>query len=280
MKTKIIVSTLLLLGFGAWVWTACDKIPEDETRISMDLGEWYGKTVVLEDFTGVGCVNCPKAAMTAQGLQTLMGDKLIVIELHATTELVGESLTAPREANDPDLRSEDARVYSTYWKVPSLPKGLINRQQAPNEPLISDDWRGEAIKVYSEVPAATIEATASLSGSTITVTANGTFPQAYEIDGEIRVLAMVLEDGFSVTQVVPGGEQSGYIHNHVLRKTINNAWGVKVLDARPAANSMFNYTGTVNVESDWNKANLSVAVLLCNNETKEILNATKVKLNQ
>lgn len=279
MKTKIIASALLLLGFGAWVWTACDKIPEDETRVASDLGEWQGKTVVLEDFTGVGCVNCPKAAITAHGLQTLMGDKLIVVELHATTEWVGERLTAPREDNDPDLRSEDARVYSTYWKVPSLPKGLINRQQAPTETLKNDDWRGAAIKVYSEVPAATIEATATLSGSTITVEAKGSFPQAYQEDGEIRVLAMVLEDGFSVTQVVPGDEQSGYIHNHVLRKTIDNAWGVKVLDARPAANSMYNYTGTVSVESNWNKANLSVAVLLCNNETKEILNAAKVKLN-
>lgn len=280
MKTKIIAAALLLSGFGAWIWTACDKIPEDETRIASDLPEWQGKTVVLEDFTGVGCTNCPDAAEIAHGLQTLMGDKLIVVELHATTAQVAESLTAPIEAGDADLRNAAAAVYSIYWKVAGLPCGLINRKQAPGEVLSRARWRGTAIGVYGEAPVATIEAEASLSGSTITVTAKGSFPQAYQTDGEIRVLTMILEDGFSVTQVVHGEHQAGYIHNHVLRHVIDEAWGVKVLDAKPAANSMFNYTGTVNVESNWNTANLSVAVLLCNNETKEILNAAKVKLNQ
>lgn len=279
MKTKIIASALLLLGFGAWVWTACDKIPEDETRIASDLPEWQGKTVVLEDFTGVGCTNCPDAAEIAHGLQTLMGDKLIVVELHGQTETVTESLVAPQAEGDADLRNLAAAAYSAYWKVAGLPCGLINRKQAQGEVLSRARWRGTAIGVYGEVPVATIEATATLSGSTITVEAKGSFPQAYQEDGEIRVLTMILEDGFSVTQVVHGEKQPGYIHNHVLRHVIDDAWGVKVLDAKPAANSMYNYTGTVSVESNWNKANLSVAVLLCNNETKEILNAAKVKLN-
>ncbi|MDE6514474.1 MAG: Omp28-related outer membrane protein [Bacteroidales bacterium] len=280
MKTKIIASALLLFGFGAWVWTACDKIPEDETRISSDLPEWQGKTVVLEDFTGVGCTNCPNAAEIAHGLQTLMGDKLIVVELHGQTETVTASLVGPQADGDPDLRNAAAAVYSTYWKVAGLPCGLINRQQAPGEVLSRARWRSTAIGVYGEAPVATIEATASLSGSTITVEAKGSFPQAYQSKGEIRVLTMILEDGFSVTQIVSGTATPGYIHNHVLRHVIDEAWGVKVLDANPAANSMFNYTGTVNVQSNWNKDNLSVAVLLCDNDTKEILNAAKVKLNQ
>lgn len=278
MRTKIIAAALLLSGFGAWIWTACDKIPEDETRISSDLPEWQGKTVVLEDFTGVGCTNCPDAANIAHGLQTLMGDKLIVVELHGETETITASLVAPQEEGDSDLRNAAAADYSTYWKVAGLPCGLINRQQAPGAVLSRTRWRGTAIGVYGEVPVATIEATASLSGSTISVSANGLFPKTYECN-DIRVLAMVLEDGFSVTQIDNGEKRAGYIHNHVLRHVIGDTWGGKVLDAVPADSTRFDYTGTVNVESGWNKANLSVAVLLCNNETKEILNAAKVKLD-
>ena len=278
MRTKIIAAALLLSGFGAWIWTACDKIPEDETRISSDLPEWQGKTVVLEDFTGVGCTNCPDAANIAHGLQTLMGDKLIVVELHGETETITASLVAPQEEGDSDLRNAAAADYSTYWKVAGLPCGLVNRQQAPGAVLSRTRWRGTAIGVYGEVPVATIEATASLSGSTISVSANGLFPKTYECN-DIRVLAMVLEDGFSVTQIDNGEKRAGYIHNHVLRHVIGDTWGGKVLDAVPADSTRFDYTGTVNVESGWNKANLSVAVLLCNNETKEILNAAKVKLD-
>ncbi|MDE6308549.1 MAG: Omp28-related outer membrane protein, partial [Bacteroidales bacterium] len=257
MKTKIIAAALLLSGFGAWVWTACDKIPEDETRTSTELPEWQGKTVVLEDFTGVGCTNCPNAAEIAHNLQTLMGDKLIVVELHGQTAQISESLVAPQAAGDPDLRNAAAAVYSTHWKVAGLPVGLINRKQ--DEGISRARWRGTAIGVYGEVPVATIEATASLSGSTISVSANGLFPQAYS--GEIHVLTMILEDGFSVTQIVNGEETPGYIHNHVLRHVIDNPWGVKIMDGVSADSTRFEYAGTVNVEPNWKKENLSVAVL-------------------
>ncbi len=269
---------MLLSGIGAWVWTACDKISEDETRISVDLPEWQGKYVVLEDFTGVGCTNCPDAANIAHGLQTLMGDRIIVVELHAATEALAP-LTTPRVEGEVNLVSADATTYAAYWQVVGLPAGLINRKQAPGETLARGRWRGQAISVYGEVPVATIEATASLSGSTISVSANGLFPQAYKDSGDIRVVTMILEDGFSVTQVVSGEEQAGYVHNHVLRRTID-AWGVKVLDGVPSDSTVFDYAGTVGVDPNWNTANLSVAVMLCNGETREILNATKVGLNQ
>lgn len=280
MKTKIIGVAALMFGLGAWVWTACDKIPDDEMRIASDLPEWQGKTVVLEDFTGVGCVNCPNAAEIAHGLQTLMGDKLIVVELHPDNTSQLSSLTAPLAEGDADLRSAMATTYATFWKVEGLPAGLINRQQASGETVQRGRWRGQAISVYGEVPVATVEATASLSGSSIAVSASGAFSQAYTAEEGLHVLVMVLEDGFAVTQRTPGGDQAGYAHNHVLRAVVGDVWGNKVLDAGAiASGTAFTYTGNVGVDAAWKTANLSVAVLLCDAKTKEILNAAKVQLN-
>lgn len=280
MKTKIMGLLAIGCALTALLWTACDKIPDDETRIVSDLPEWQGKTVVLEDFTGVGCVNCPNAAEIAHALQTLMGDKLILVELHPDATSTLASLTAPLAPEDADLRNALATTYATFWKVEGLPAGLVNRKQASGEALPRARWRGQAISVYGEIPSATVEATATLSGSSVAVSVSGTFSQAYTAEEGIHVLAMVLEDGFSVTQRMPGGDQPGYAHNHVLRATIGDVWGNKVLDAGAVASgTTFSYTGTVGVDAAWNAANISVAVLVCDAKTKEILNAAKVKLN-
>lgn len=280
MKMKIIGVAALMFGLGAWVWTACDKIPEDEMRIASDLPEWQGKTVVLEDFTGVGCPNCPNAGEIAHGLKNLMGDKLILVELHPDENSAVARLTVPRSPEDADLRNAMATVYATFWKVEGLPAGLINRKQASGETLPRARWRGQAISVYGEVPVATIEATALLSGSSIAVSASGAFSQAYTAEEGLHVLAMVLEDGFSVTQAVSGEEQTGFAHNHVLRATVGDVWGNKVLDAGDiASGTNFTYSGNVSVNSVWKTADLSVAVFLCDAKTKEILNAVQVKVN-
>lgn len=275
----------VLLGLGVLTWPACDKIADDEMREVTDkvapndtLPGWQGKTVVLEDFTGVGCVNCPNAADIAHNLQLLMKDRLILVELHAETPQIGENLVAPQVEGDVDLRSADAKEYSLYWNVPGLPAGLINRQQATGKALARGRWEAAARAVYEEMPVATIEATATLSDGQIAVSAKGAFSQAYECK-DVRVMAMVLEDGFSVTQLTPSGAQAGYAHNHVLRKTLDEAWGKTVLTAAPAMGTTFEYESKASVESNWNPANLSVAVMVCNGETKEILNATKVSLN-
>ncbi|MDE5703679.1 MAG: hypothetical protein K2H70_02525, partial [Bacteroidales bacterium] len=72
------------------------------------------------------------------------------------------------------------------------------------------------------------------------------------------------------------GVEEGYPNDHVLRQVMGgDAWGVK-MDAENGMLTDFEYKGDIVVDSSWNIENLSVAVLVCNAKTKEILNATKV----
>ena len=148
MKTRIIGLTVLLFGLGLSLWTACDKIAEDDMLLGpakiaptpLDEDAPIDSTlqyIVLEDFTGVGCVNCPKAAEEAHTLQKRFRNQLILIELHP---MEGGNLTEPQVAGDVDLRSAAAQTYFEYWKKPGLPAGLVNRQS--EKTLAYRNWTG------------------------------------------------------------------------------------------------------------------------------------------
>ncbi|MDE6112535.1 MAG: Omp28-related outer membrane protein, partial [Bacteroidales bacterium] len=245
MKTRIIGLTVLLFGLGLSLWTACDKIPDDEMRIGPEKLAPYDpdedapivdtlQYIVLEDFTGVKCPNCPAAATIAHTLQAQYRNQMILIELHP--EKV--SMTAPH-SGDVDLRNAAAKTYFDYWKGTSLPLGLVNRGA---EMLDKDAWSGAAEVISSQKPVATVnEVSAKLADNKITVAASGYFHEDYAASGKINMIVMVLEDGFLVTQAAngaDGGSIKDYPHNHVLRATIGDVWGTAI-DVEPKDGQKF-----------------------------------------
>lgn len=288
MKTRIISILALLFGLGTLVWTACDKVQDGEMRElqqvvpAFDSSKEYPiidsiKYVVLEDFTGVRCVNCPKAAVIAHTLQAQYKSQLILVELHPSKS----GLTNPY-TGDSNLRSDIAQTYYETWNSPALPAGLVSRRQTNT--LDKDEW-GEAVAaVAAEKPVATVDSVqARLAGTTISVEASGYFREDYEATDAINMIVMVLEDGFKVRQEgdEESKEQHNYAHNHVLRTAIDGAWGVEVLAAgAKTAGTEFQRTCTTELEAAWNAEKLWVVVLLTNAETREILNAAKVKVKK
>ena len=280
MKTRIIGLAVLLFGLSVSLWTACDKIADDEMRIGpekivlSDEDEPIVDSmqyIVLEDFTGVQCPNCPKAATEGQKLKAQYKSQLILIELHP--EKAGVAAPYDGEA---DLRSTAAQTYFDYWKGNSLPAGLVNRSSA--QTLQFGKWETAVAAISTQEPVATVnQVSAKLSGQTLSVEASGYFREDYAASGNINMIVMVLEDGFKGQQA--GSEQSDYPHNHVLRATIGDEWGEKI-DVTPNAGEKFTLTKSMDVDEGWNTDNLSVVCLLTDADTRAVLNAAKVKVKK
>lgn len=284
MKTRIIDLAILLLGLSVSLWTACDKIADDEMLLGpvkiapkpLDEDAPIDSTlqyIVLEDFTGVGCVNCPKAAAEAHALQNQYGNQLILVELHP--DKVG--MTEPYEG-DVDLRSADAQMYYDYWQGSNLPTGLVNRQTA--KMVGYRNWEGAVEEISAQKPVATVnKVSAKLDGQTLSVEASGFFHADYAASGNINLIMMVLEDGFKVHQAKGTSVVSDYEHDHVLRATVGDVWGEKI-DVTPNAGERFTLTKSTAVDAVWNTDNLSVVCLLTDADTRAILNAAKVKVKK
>ena len=73
--TYYIISCICLLLVG------CDRISEDE-RLIYEKPEPAQRVVLLEDFTGQRCTNCPKATEVIAQLQETYGDALVAVGIH------------------------------------------------------------------------------------------------------------------------------------------------------------------------------------------------------
>ena len=78
MKTNWKYITLVL---SIALLVACEVIPEGERLIPVETEETNRK-ILLVEFSGVKCNNCPIAAEEGHKLQHLYGEKLVIVEMH------------------------------------------------------------------------------------------------------------------------------------------------------------------------------------------------------
>lgn len=247
--------------------SSCNKIEKDEYRELHEQGTAQ-RTVLLEDYTGVGCVNCPVAAKEIERIKAVYGDNLIVVGMHPANK----SLTLPQEEGDQNLQSKEAQTYAEYFKIESLPAGAINRKNVPEGGVVYSQWSAQVAQAISEEPVAAVSVVFSVDGGSYTMDVRGSMQKDYAETGNIGVIPMILEDSILVTQASALGELKGYAQNHVLRAVISaDVWGDKVLDAKPSNGTTFakSYSGTLN--SVWVAKNLSAVAAVVNMESREVL---------
>lgn len=285
IKKKLNILSFLLTLFVAVGFVACDKIPEDDMREKGDivLPDWQGQYILLDEFTGVRCPNCPLAAIQAKFLKKIFGDKLIILELHPSKNSLTQPVPATLAGTRSDLRSIDADVYNIYWgETVGLPKGLINREQAVGAFLNYPTWMATALEIYARKAVAELELTANFTDNTktaIDIDISGKFIEDYIKDGELNIITMIIEDSIVVAQAMPAGTppDMAYNHSHVLRKTLDNAWGIKILEPKPVAGTNFvkNYVG-IALDANWFPNKLSIVAFISNASTREVIQVATV----
>jgi hypothetical protein len=101
------------------------------------------KKVLLEDYTGHYCQNCPRAAEAAEALETTYGNKLVVIANHVSTNFAQPN----PNPNDTTYKVDFRNAASTAWDVQygmsfpaGLPQGAVNRMGSPNYAQAYSKW--------------------------------------------------------------------------------------------------------------------------------------------
>ena len=58
---------------------ACRPMPEKDRLIPNEVELSKGRSVLIEDYSGVGCVNCPTAAKAIAEAASAHGDKVVIV---------------------------------------------------------------------------------------------------------------------------------------------------------------------------------------------------------
>jgi thiol-disulfide isomerase/thioredoxin len=240
-----------------WVVGCCDRtiepvIPEGE------------RIVLLEEFTGKGCTNCPKGSREIDNLLSFYNGQLVVVSIHANFF----ANPAQFPLGQFDLRTDEGEQLFNYLG-PNLgyPAGVINRRKFSNEfQHGANVWAGFVAQeslIDPDVEFA-INRTYDESSRQVDLQVQGRAKVA--ISAPLRISVMFTESGIIDAQddaeahdIVPD-----YMHNHVLRDMLTPFDGQDLaqgLEAGEEFEATFSYT----VSSDWNAANCNIIVFVSRN---------------
>lgn len=193
-----------------------DETLADTTYVVTTVEAPQTKKVLLEDFTGVRCKNCPLGAAQAASLLALYPDRLVVIGQHS------QFLAQPYDG-EPDLRTDEAQDIETMLApVLGKPSGAIDRRIFPGESVILhasiNKWANLTDQALNATTPVNLyiekEWDATNRNLKVTVTVHYTQNET----GENRLSVFLLEDNVIAAQLQPDDEiDSNYVQKHVMR---------------------------------------------------------------
>ena len=204
-----------------------------------------GKTVLIKDFTGARCVNCPAAAEYAHNLQHQLGeDHVIIMSVHA-------GYLAQPLGQFPDfLTDEGTEWYNNHDSNPlfsvdhvALTDGntlSVEQIDAPVAAALEEEQTFE-ISVVPNYDEASRELGVAVNVVALTA-----------MDGEFYITACLVEDNIVGWQTTPSGVDREYVFRNVFRGTLNGAYGEEFEGYGVEANDTFHLTYNTEINADYN----------------------------
>ena len=222
--------------------SACDNIGPDDRYIEEGSVE-VTRNVLLEEFTGQLCTNCPDAHRVIHSLEEQYGDNLITVSIHAGKGTFG--IPYPY-----GLMQEEGDEYAKYWGVYSYPAGVVDRTSGVL------DYGDFSQAVRKEIGKTTplelsLEAQMSEDGRNIEVFTTMVTPTA--LNGSLQL--WVVESNIIDKQIDNGTTINDYVHNNVFRACVNGLWGEKL----PLEANVVKYVSNeMPLDDIWKPENLAI----------------------
>lgn len=220
MHMKIIQLFATLAGFSL-LTTACEEKPI--TIPALELGD---RKVLVEELTGVQCQNCPDGTAELIAAQKNLGDRLIIVTLHAA-----KSFDEPYPENKQDFRSDDCRAIADYLYYngdPGAPTAAVDRQFADDftGAFIYRPWTGAINTRVGDKPdiGLFINQTYNEEARRLDVEINVSPDEA--LSGDIRLSVYITEDSIQDVQLKRISSTQvqkvlDYTHRHIFRDALS-----------------------------------------------------------
>ncbi|MBZ0241832.1 MAG: Omp28 family outer membrane lipoprotein [Bacteroidales bacterium] len=274
MKIKLTIALLTL--FTVIFMAGCDKIDPPYINESGGGGGGDGEIVqkvLLEDYTGHTCVNCPAAAKIASDLQKFYGEKLIVMAVH--TGFFADPMQPPF---DTDFRTETGDKWRTDFGIVSYPSGMINRGFFDGTQVAGKGLWASRVDAAMQVTAKAslkIEANYTEANRQLGLKIDSHFLQN---TGEKYLLQVCLvEDSIMAPQrnndpsVGETPTITEYYHRHVLRKSLSGTNGEVISSVSIVADEVYSHEYNITLDTDYNADRCSIIAFIYSEADGEIV---------
>ena len=254
----------LILFFIILTFAACTEI----APIIPALGD---KKVLVEEFTGVRCVNCPAGAAELENLKSIYGDRLVIVSIHAG------DFAPPYSDSKFDFRTAEGSALETWLGTPlGYPTAVVNRKKFSGQQSLQvskANWAGliaEESKTASILNVTIVKKyTKDLRDLMMTVT----LVPSEKLPEDVRLSVLLTENDVVDQQETPQGKKSDYKHKHVLRRILSG-------DAKGLGlNGALTWSNNIKIPTSFVAENCQIVVVAHRgSDVKDVLQVSEVKL--
>lgn len=261
-------------------FTACSKIDEDERLVVVDqnISEVIDpiiqepdsifdapiavveRRVLIEDHTGQKCPNCPDATTIIHNLQRTYGERIVPVAIHSQAQGIMEPS---------GLGNELGNTYYNNWKLEFKPAGLVNRIDGGDGVVLDKTIWTMAVQylLSDETPdpldirIKAQQKEGNPQQAFVNVRVIATTNDA-RVSGKLQI--WITEDNIVAQQDSMGTHISNYVHNHVLRASVNGTWGEDV--SVSGFGDMQEVYYEFPLSSAWKPENLAIVAFVYNDD--------------
>ncbi len=186
------------------------------------------RIVLVEEFSGVRCVNCPAGSQDLEKLVALYPGQLAVVSIHAGF------FSNPYPENRYDFRTPEGNGLLNLLGQPlGYPSAVINRRKFEGEAdlqLGRSQWPGFIAEELAKVPAFDVRLASvfSVQSRELRVEVDVARLDNSVAAPDLRLSVFIVENNIADAQLTPEGKREDYLHKYVLRKALTAFDGTPV----------------------------------------------------
>lgn len=269
MKYKIVLCLLIMFSLSC----------EEQKRVIEPFVPTGNRVVLLEEFTGKGCTNCPKGSREIENLLTLFPDNLVAVSIHAGFFANPQLFPIGQY----DLRAPQAQeLFNLLGPNAGYPAGAVNRTIVNGDmQLGANQWSSAISREIQTAPAVELSLVREYNSITMELEVVVTGIAKQDISGDIRLGIMLTESGIVDAQDDQefGGIDPNYVHKHVLRSMLTPVSGISV-GTSFISGQIFSQTFNTIVEPNWNVDEMEIIAFVSNVQGSDfpVLQAASIHL--
>ncbi|MBP6303621.1 MAG: Omp28-related outer membrane protein [Bacteroidia bacterium] len=245
------------------------------------------KNVLIEDFTGVNCPNCPRAQTKAKEIYNANPGRIVVVAIHPGEPLFNDLTTpfnSPPHVSKYNFRTSYGKdILLLNGNALGLPAGAINRKKFAGENSVTvinyanwPTYAGQELAAGSPVK---LEFKTILFDSVtrkLKVRVKLTYSQLVN-DTNLLTIGL-MEDSLIDVQKDVFTYIDEYEHDHVLRRLITPYTGEEITVTKPVGR-VYEREYEVKLDNAWNFRKMEVYALVSKNSDEiEVIQTVKAKI--
>ncbi len=258
---------------------SCDKIKPPYTvqhNNQIDTGQQHIKKILVEDYTGHLCPNCPAASDLLLYLDdTVYAGQIVTISLHVGGLAIPIAPTYYGE----DFRTTEGEEINTLFGNgdAGLPNGFVNRRAySGNMILSSSQWASSVQEILEEPQSMDFVITNTFDTATFKLNTKIDITFLQDFTESLYLCVYLTEDsliGWQKDNRVNPEDVQDYVFHHVMRGSLNGTWGEKIKGTTSMNNTLTMECNNFQLDTSYKPVHCDVVVFAYDSTTYEIFQA-------